>query len=155
MASGSAQALRDRLAVAFHRRGKSWLQYRDDVCSGRGGVFTVLTNVPITHHICCFFTAIRINTSMVNLTLTTPRMASNGSSVGTARSTTTTTTTIANAPGNAGDFISTAPNWFWIAVVVCLLALALTVTNLYVLRRKGKLVTRAPEGKENLLADQS
>ena len=92
---------------------------------------------------------------MANLTLTTPDMASNGSIAAPAPFTTTTTLIIADATDSAGKFTRTAPNWFWIAMAFCLLALALTLTNLYVLRKKGKLVTRAPEGKENLLADQS
>ena len=79
-------------------------------------------------------------------------MASSDSIVGMTPSTTNTTTAIIATTTDVGDFASTA---LWMAVAFCLLALGLTVTNLYVMWRKKKVMTGAQEGKENLIAEQS
>ena len=97
-------------------------------------------------------TAIHNTTNMVNLTISTPDMASSGSYIGKTLCTTSTTTTIATATDNVGESASTV---FWIAVAFCLFALGLTVTSLYVVWRKKKVMMRAPEGKENLIAELS
>ena len=52
MASGSAQALRDKLTDAFLRRGESWVQYCN-VCSACNGMFAVRMMLTFTYHACC------------------------------------------------------------------------------------------------------
>ena len=101
------------------------------------------------------FTDTRNSSSRTNMTLNTRDTGSNGF-IGEAASTTATTTVIdTNTTGTAGDFTSTAPSWLWVVLAVCFVVLALTVANVCFFRKKTELTRNVPEGKENLIADQS
>ena len=89
------------------------------------------------------------------MTLNSTDMGGNGIIAEAASTTITTTSIDTNTTGIAVDFASTAPSWLWIVLVVCFVVFALTVVNVCFLRKKAELIRKAPEGEENLLADQS